>query len=128
MPVLKCPVCEIEMDTFVLNERGRCSSCGATTEDYVKFIHLLKSNMKKVIPKEVNVFVDLVAGEFVSLIKDRINPIPRGDRRKDVRKKDRRNRSRTPGKFKAAVDAVYITDRKLKEKKDGKTNQTNHNS
>jgi hypothetical protein len=84
--------------------------------------------MKKVIPKEVNVFVDLVAGEFVSLIKDRINPIPRGDRRKDVRKKDRRNRSRTPGKFKAAVDAVYITDRKLKEKKDGKTNQTNHNS
>ncbi len=50
----------------------------------------------------------------------------RGERRKQPRKPrniDRRKSgiTRTPGRFKDAVDAVFHTERKLREKKHGKT-------
>ena len=35
----------------------------------------------------------------------------RGDRRKDIRKVERRTATRTPGKMKKILDAVYKTER-----------------
>lgn len=44
----------------------------------------------------------------------------RGDRRSDIRKKDRRSSARTPGKFKHVLDIVFETERKHgKEKSRG---------
>jgi hypothetical protein len=40
----------------------------------------------------------------------------RGDRRKEIRKEERRAAVRTPGKMKKIMDAVYKTERTMKAK------------
>lgn len=70
------------------------------------------------------IYVKFVGHPLTNFYTEEVNrvkvPAVRGDRRKDGRPDaDRRKGgiTRTPGKFKDAVDAFYVTERKLKGKR-----------